>query len=455
MCNTYTVEEIEKMKRRNKKQTVGDWMIKNLGEDSIEKYWSECNQFSPFDISSGSNMKVCIKCQNKEYHSFYKTSCNNFINGNRCPYCSSKKVHPKDSFAQWLIDNYGENAIQLYWSNKNIYNPWEISVGGEKRIWIKCQTADYHEDYDVLLCNFTKGCRCPYCVGKKTHPKDSFAQWGIDNYGDDFLEKYWSSLNILDPWEIPLGSKKEVLINCQKNMNHDSYLVSVQNFVAKNFRCPYCSGRQVATSNSLGSYIEESFGIEYIQKLWSDKNSKTPYEYTKRSNVIVYWNCENDIHEDFERSINESYSKGFRCPKCVAKRRESFLQEKVRLYISDILNYRISHEHHTVIKCVNYKTNTRLLYDNEVFIENDIKLIIEVHGKHHYIINGHIMMSAKEMNATTEEALDYQQWKDQYKKEYALSQGYCYLEIPYWTDNDDEEWKQLIDNKIKEILHNN
>ena len=38
-----------------------------------------------------------------------------------------------------------------------------------------------------------------------------------------------------------------------------------------------------------------------------------------------------------------------------------------------------------------------------------------------------------------------------YKKQYALSQGYYYLEIPYWTESD-ESYKTLIDEKIKSIL---
>ena len=41
--------------------------------------------------------------------------------------------------------------------------------------------------------------------------------------------------------------------------------------------------------------------------------------------------------------------------------------------------------------------------------------------------------------------------KDKIKKEFALSQGYHFLEIPYWSDDKDNTWKQLINNKIQEI----
>ena len=49
-----------------------------------------------------------------------------------------------------------------------------------------------------------------------------------------------------------------------------------------------------------------------------------------------------------------------------------------------------------------------------------------------------------------EEAFKYLKWKDNFKKNYALEQGYNYLEIPYWKVKDDS-YKELINNKIKEL----
>ena len=60
-------------------------------------------------------------------------------------------------------------------------------------------------------------------------------------------------------------------------------------------------------------------------------------------------------------------------------------------------------------------------------------------------------MQAKYRNTTPEQALLDQQHRDKIKKDYALSQGYHYLEIPYWTEHD-ESYKTLIDSKIHEIL---
>ena len=108
----------------------------------------------------------------------------------------------KKTLGEYLIETYGENAIELYWSEKNTLSPYDYTCGSDKKIWIKCQNTDYHEDY-YLTCNkFTNNKRCPYCSGQKTHPKDSFAQWGIDNICQDFIEKYWSKENILNPYKV-------------------------------------------------------------------------------------------------------------------------------------------------------------------------------------------------------------------------------------------------------------
>jgi very-short-patch-repair endonuclease len=93
----------------------------------------------------------------------------------------------------------------------------------------------------------------------------------------------------------------------------------------------------------------------------------------------------------------------------------------------------------------------KLKYDNEVPI---LKLIIEVNGLQHYeVVKWHEEL-AQHYNTTPEYEFWYQQEKDKYKKNFALSHGFEYLEIPYWTDNKEETWKNLIDEKIDGIIHN-
>ena len=87
-------------------------------------------------------------------------------------------------------------------------------------------------------------------------------------------------------------------------------------------------------------------------------------------------------------------------------------------------------------------------FDNEI---KELKLIIEVHGLQHYQDCSWYKIMAEKKNCTSQDIFLQRQEYDLYKKAIAESDGYFYLEIPYWTEND-ESYKTLIDNKITEIL---
>ena len=277
----------------------------------------------------------------------------------------------------------------------------------------------------------------------------SFAQWGIDNIGEDFLEKYWDyekndELGI-NPLEIGCGYRKhKIWIKCQKKDYHGSYETTCNTFMQK-IRCPYCrrNSGKVHPLDSLGKILED----KGLLGIWSDKNKKSPYGYAPHSMQKVWWKCLNGKHKDYLRKISDSFRCDFRCSGCVAERDESFLQEKVRLCLESLNNgeYTILHEHNCTIIPHNPKIHNnrgQLPFDNEI---KELKLIIEVNGSQHYK-----ELSGKWFNKNFD--LHHQKLLDRYKRMYAKSQGYEYLEIPFWTDNAKEEWKWLINNKIKEII---
>lgn len=70
-----------------------------------------------------------------DYHRSYKVSCNHFINGRRCPYCSisaSNKVHPLDSFGYLYPDK------AKCWHEDNDKSPYEVSPGSGKKFKFRC-----------------------------------------------------------------------------------------------------------------------------------------------------------------------------------------------------------------------------------------------------------------------------------------------------------------------------
>ena len=81
-----------------------------------------------------------------------------------------------NSLGYYLISRYGNEAVKLYWSDKNEKSPFEYDKGSGKAAWFKCVETDYHDDYQTIIFNFTGNSetRCPMCASKNIHPKDSF-----------------------------------------------------------------------------------------------------------------------------------------------------------------------------------------------------------------------------------------------------------------------------------------
>mgnify|MGYP003308875867 CR=1 FL=1 len=109
------------------------------------------------------------------------------------------------------------------------------------------------------------------------------------------------------------------------------------------------------------------------------------------------------------------------------------------------------HEYACTLKPINPKTKHLLPYDNQVVIGDQTNLIIEVMGVQHFKVVGFIKQAAKRHGVTPEEELAELQWRDAYKKQRALENGFYYLSIPYCTEKD-ESYKTLIDSKIHEML---
>ena len=326
----------------------------------------------------------------------------------------------------------------------NNCKPNEICYSSSsKKYWFKCDKHPEHKSELKRIAVFTQGknssIECNQC--------NSLAQWMLDN--NLKIEDYWDyNKNTISPWDISYGSETKVWIKCREKDYHGSYKVTTSNFITGK-RCPYCSGRKIHPKDSLGQYIIYCNSEEFLWKIWSDKNNKSPFEYTPQSMKEVWWKCADDKHEEYKRSCNSSYAKDFRCPQCSQERKESFGEEKVRLYLEE-LGYNTLHEHDCTVRPFNPRTKMPLPYDNEIIIDNGEHLLIEVHGDQHYNCRFYKTIN-KCSQEEAEQYLHERKLYDRYKRIYAIQHRYHYLEIPYTTFNKQETYKKLIDNKINEI----
>ena len=235
----------------------------------------------------------------------------------------------------------------------------------------------------------------------------------------------------------------------------ESYQAKVCDVAASGVQrvCTQCNNKNFS-QKKVRAYINKkgSFADHYPELLreWDYELNINldPFSFTDKSNQKVWWKCK-DCEHQWRTSIAKR-TEGRGCPYC-ARHTKSDLQIKIEDYIRNTYEYELLNEHNCTLNCHNPKTGYRLLYDNEICISDDVKLIVECHGQQHYEICGWTYTQAKAEQCSPDEVLAYQQWKDKVKKDYALSQNYYYLEIPYWTESD-ESYKSLIDQQIHKIL---
>ena len=301
--------------------SFAQYNIDSLNNDFLNKYWDyEKNTVNPWDINHGSNKKVWIKCQEKDYHGSYKIKCVEFSRGNRCGYCKGDKlVNPLDSFAQYLINLYGENALELYWDyNKNIINPFTIAKQSNKKVFIYCQKKDYHESYPIRCPDFVSGDRCGYCNGSKVHPLDSLGKI-LEDKG---LLHLWSDKNKKSPYEYKPFSNQYVWWKCPNN-KHEDFKNQIYNASNQDFRCSNCSNEQ--KESIMATTLKQVLKHEYPDTIWeydagfrglNGGISKYDIFVPRLNNLLI--ECQSEYHDNpkqrevdklkKEYALNNSYN---------------------------------------------------------------------------------------------------------------------------------------------------
>lgn len=258
-----------------------------LGLD-INKIWNfEKNIVNPYEIFKGCGKKVWLYCLEKDYHNDkggYEITCNHFYNGKRCGYCGGKKIHKKDSFAQWGIDTFGEDFLEKYWSKKNTIDPYTIAPSGIKKIWILCQEKDYHNDeggYEISCNNFHKGNRCGYCRNQKVHKLDSLG-YLYPQIAKMIINDKRNNVSMEDMHKIAPYSTKKFYFKCNKCNKSSSDKKQISRIVSQNFSCEYCSDGKSIPEKIMANIFKQ-LNIDFITEL-----NKSKFDWCKKYKYDFY-----------------------------------------------------------------------------------------------------------------------------------------------------------------------
>lgn len=143
----------------------------------------------------------------------------------------------------------------------------------------------------------------------------SFYVWCIENGRRDILKRWDYKLNGCSPKDVCYKSNNKYWFKCDRYIEHKSELKSIQDFTSGHegsMDCKQC--------NSIGQYVIDNHGEEFLRKIWSEKNKISPFKVSVCTNKKVWWNCPEDKHESFRRNCDNSVACKFRCPKCVEEK---------------------------------------------------------------------------------------------------------------------------------------
>ena len=138
----------------------------------------------------------------------------------------------------------------------------------------------------------------------------SFEMWCMENSREDLLELWDYELNEKLPSEVSCFYKKKMYFKCPQGI-HDSearFLKTLTDKVTRQIKCRKC--------NSLGQYIIDTHDGDFLSKIWSSKNVKSPFSYARMGSQKLWFKCINAKHEDFERLIANAVRSDFSCPIC-------------------------------------------------------------------------------------------------------------------------------------------
>lgn len=332
------------------------------------------------------------------------------LKGYGCPKCSRLSVALKQQI------EYGEFLERL----TKVHKGKIIHIGN----YVNLKTIT---EFKCIIDNYTwfaspsnvihNETGCPKCANNIKYSTEKFIEFmSIINPEIEVLGKYKGNVN---------------KIKCRCKLDNYIWYPRAGNLRSTKSKCPVCSKKSAAEAMSLS---EEEF-VSRILKINPSLELMSKYHTTSKKVLMKCKEC-NHIWKANPRDL--LYSKSG-CPECAAKQVESRLANSAKKLACEIFGKGAIKEYK---ECINPKTGYVLPYD--IFIEySNKKYLIEIHGPQHerYIAYFH-------RNGIRD--FEYQVWRDNYKKDWAILNGYTYK--VFWGEYDSIE---DIENYFNEFIISN
>lgn len=256
----------------------------------------------------------CIFCDSEPFETIFADAKKRRIDGCGCQLYKHSSKSGK-SFYDWCIENNRIDLLDRWDYELNGCSPEEISyASSRKKCYFKCDKHLWHDSKGILLSAITSGgnkIRCEQC--------ESFAQWVVDNYNDQYLEKIWNKdLNKKSPWSVSAKSHCDIFLNCDKVEYHIGYKTTPARFTGGQKMCGFCHSLQVHPLDSFAAYNINKYGEDFLDKYWDyDKNTVDPWKISAKSGQRVWLKCVNvEYHESYVVKAIDFSDDHSACPYC-------------------------------------------------------------------------------------------------------------------------------------------
>ena len=120
------------------------------------------------EVTSGSGKKVWWQCSKFKHHEWDAVVKSRTQRGDRCPFCSNKRVSPENS----LSSLYPEIAKEWHPTKNGDLTPDDVVNGSHTKVWWQCSKFKNHE-WDARIKDRTRsngptGCPDCYKEGRQT-----------------------------------------------------------------------------------------------------------------------------------------------------------------------------------------------------------------------------------------------------------------------------------------------
>lgn len=255
----------------NNHYSFEQWCIDNHRQDLLERWDKELNSELPSQISFKSNKKYWFMCPSKRHESSLGSVQD--ISAGKCIDVKCKKCN---SFAQHIIDEYGEDYFNYIWSKDNELDPWQVAYKSNKKALLICEKNPKHI-YPQALTHFKRG-RCGVCHGN-VHISEA-------SLGQEFpqVKELWSEKNEKLYYDYNSHTQESVWWKCHNDL-HDDYFRSITESRRRNFLCPECM-KIKSHERPIEDLIGQQFGELVVLGYNKEQSVKE-----QRSNWICRCSC--------------------------------------------------------------------------------------------------------------------------------------------------------------------